>query len=305
MLFRIKPNNGDTVAVPQLLFAKLGHTDEANFRVALYVLATGCTDAQTIANNLKLRSKQTAESALLWWAGAGLLEQYDDAAALAPEAPPPAALTWQEIAAASRTDPMVASLVECTQASFGRALSHGDLQKLVALYLQEGFVPETIMLCVSYLASKNKRTIAALRHCLKVWQADGVTTGEEADAYLQLLALRETREAFVATLLQIAPSELTLGGKKAIARWYESYLYDDSMVTEAAVQAGNKNDLWYLNGILKSWHSKGLRTVHEVRGGGAVSGAESRNIRIDRETPSGNDFLQNAMSRPRRLKRKE
>ena len=36
----------------------------------------------------------------------------------------------------------------------------------------------------------------------------------------------------------------------------------------------------------------------------AVAGA-SRNIRVDRETPSGNDFLQGALDRPRRHKRKD
>ena len=69
------------------------------------------------------------------------------------------------------------------------------------------------------------------------------------------------------------------------------------MVQEAAVQAGPKRDLWYWNSILKTWNAKGLRTVRDVRGPAPVAGA-SRNIRVDRETPSGNDFLQGALDRP-------
>ena len=128
--------------------------------------------------------------------------------------------------------------------------------------------------------------------------------GEEADAHLKLLALREQREAYVAGLLEIEPAALTLGGKKAIARWYEVYGYDDAMVQEAAVQAGPKRDLWYWNSILKTWNAKGLRTVRDVRGPAPLAGA-SRNLRVDRETPSGNDFLQGALDRPRRHKRKD
>ena len=130
-------------------------------------------------------------------------------------------------------------------------------------------------------------------HELKVWRAEGVETGEQADAHLKLLALRRSREQYVSGLLGISTDELTLGGRKAIARWYEVYGYDDAMVQEAAVQAGPKRDLWYWNSILKTWNAKGLRTIHDVRGPVADAGA-SRNIRVDREAPSGNDFLGNS-----------
>ena len=129
-----------------------------------------------------------------------------------------------------------------------------------------------------------------------------VETGEQADAHLKLLALRRSREQYVSGLLGISTDELTLGGRKAIARWYEVYGYDDAMVQEAAVQAGPKRDLWYWNSILKTCNAKGLRTVHDVRGPVAGMGA-SRNLRVDRAEPSGNDFLKNA-ARRRPLRKK-
>ena len=214
-------------------------------------------------------------------------------------------MTWAEIAAASRTDPMISSLIDCAQAGFARPLTHSEMEKLVNLYIVEGFAPETVMLCVAYVASRGKRTMGAVSHELKVWRAEGVESGEQADAHLQLLALRTQREQYVSGLLGIAESELTLGGRKAIARWYEVYGYDDAMVEEAAVQAGAKRDLWYWNSILKTWNAKGLRTVHDVRSPVADAGA-SRNIRVDRENPSGNDFLKsNSLSASlNRLKKK-
>ena len=284
MIYRLKELKGDTIPVPQLIFSKLGIAEEYNVRVALYVLATGVTDPEKICADLKLRSRISAESALSFWAGAGPLERYD------------------EIAAASRTDPMISSLIDCAQTGFARPLTHSEMEKLVNLYVQEGFAPETVMLCVAYVASRGKRTMAAVLHELKVWRAEGVETGEQADAHLKLLALRQTREQYVASLLGIPDSELTLGGRKAIARWYEVYGYDDTMVQEAAVQAGPKRDLWYWNSILKTWNAKGLRNIHDVRTPVAAAGA-SRNIRVDRETPSGNDFLKNA-ARRRTLKKK-
>ena len=302
MIYRLKKLNGDTIAVPQLVFAKLGIAEEYNVRVALYILATGVTDPDKICADLKLRSRISAESALSFWAGAGLLERYEENTAPGSEPSAPAPMTWAEIAAASRTDPMISSLIDCAQTGFARPLTHKEMEKLVNLYVQEGFAPETVMLCVAYVSSCGKRTLAAVNHELKVWRAEGVETGEQADAHLKLLELRKSREQYVSSLLGIAESELTLGGRKAIARWYEVYRYDDAMVQEAAVQAGSKRDLWYWNSILKTWNAKGLRTVHDVRGPVAIAGA-SRNLRVDRETPSGNDFLKNA-ARRRPLKKK-
>lgn len=302
MIYRLKELKGDTIPVPQLIFSKLGIAEEYNVRVALYVLATGVTDPEKICADLKLRSRISAESALSFWAGAGLLERYDENAAPGAESSAPAPMTWAEIAAASRTDPMISSLIDCAQTGFARPLTHKEMEKLVNLYVQEGFAPETVMLCTAYVASTGRRTIAAVVHELKVWRTEGVETGEQADAHLKLLALRQSREQYVSSLLDIAPDELTLGGRKAIARWYEVYGYDDAMVQEAAVQAGAKRDLWYWNSILKTWNAKGLRTVHDVRSPVATAGA-SRNLRVDREAPSGNDFLKNA-ARRRPLKKK-
>ena len=290
MIYRLKELKGDTVAVPQLVFSKLGIAEEYNVRVALYVLATGVTDPDKICADLKLRSRISAESALSFWAGAGLLERYEENTAPGEEPSAPAPMTWAEIAADSRTDPMLSSLIDCAQTSFARPLTHSDMERLVNLYVQDGYAPETVMLCVAYMASRNKRTMAAVIHELKVWRNEGVETGEQADSHLKLLALRQSREQYVSGLLEIPESELTLGGRKAIARWYEVYGYDDAMVQEAAVQAGAKKDLWYWNSILKTWNAKGLRTIHDVRGPVADAGA-SRNIRVDREAPSGNDFL--------------
>ena len=130
-------------------------------------------------------------------------------------------MTWAEIAAASRTDPMISSLIDCAQTGFARPLTHREMEKLVNLYMQEGFAPETVMLCTAYVASTGRSTMAAVVHELKVWRTEGVETGEQADAHLKLLALRQSREQYVSGLLNIPESELTLGGRKAIARWYE------------------------------------------------------------------------------------
>ena len=113
MIYRLKELKGDTIAVPQLIFSKLGIAEEYNVRVALYVLATGVTDPDKICADLKLRSRISAESALAFWAGAGLLERYEENAAPGAEPSAPAPMRWAEIAAAKAEGDSVGGIVEC------------------------------------------------------------------------------------------------------------------------------------------------------------------------------------------------
>ena len=57
MIYRLKPQQGDTVAVPQLVFARLGAAEEASVRVALYVLATGVTRSEERRVGKECRSR--------------------------------------------------------------------------------------------------------------------------------------------------------------------------------------------------------------------------------------------------------
>ena len=74
MIYRLKELKGDTIAVPQLVFSKLGIAEEYNVRVALYVLATGITDRTRSVRPQVAQPHQRRERPLLlggrWPAGA-------------------------------------------------------------------------------------------------------------------------------------------------------------------------------------------------------------------------------------------
>ena len=300
MTYRLCTQSGDSIAVPQLIFAKLP-TTEGNFvRVALYILASGSTDARDIAYALRLKSVREAENALQFWAGAGLLEVDRGAAAPAP-APAPL-LTQEEMNLAALRDPMVSMLTSEAQASLGKAFGPKDCQRLVSLYVNDGWPVEVILLCCAHIAGQDWHTIAALDQELRHWRAAGVETGEDAEKHLNLLALRAMRETHVAEVLKIDPKALQLAERRMIDRWYEQMGFGDEMIDEAVLNADGKNEVRYLNGILKGWYGKGWRTLQDVRGGGALTG---NNLRVDREAPSGNDFLRRSARRPLRLKQEE
>ena len=180
-IYKLAALGGDTVAVPRLIFSHLPRVDGDTVRVALYVLDKNCTDPRTIARDLGLKSIEAANRALQYWSGAGLLEPDRGApAAAAPEQKPAA-----EIDLAAINDPYVAVLCEEAQTAFGKALGRSDLQRLVGLYLNEGWQPDVLLLCCAEVARQGRRTVGAVSRELGRWREAGVETGEDAERYLR------------------------------------------------------------------------------------------------------------------------
>lgn len=302
MTYRLIPQNGDTVPVPQLIFNALPRAGGELVRVALYILATHSTDPKDIAHALGLKNAQAAQKALDFWFGAGLLEPEQPVRGPAPEPEKAPPLTAEELRLAALRDPVVSMLATEAQSYLGKALGQKDIQRLVSLYVNESVQPEVILLCAAHIAAQGRHSVGQLERELDRWAEAGVTSGQEAEQYLQLLAQREKHEQAAAALLGIAAADLTMADKRCIRRWYEEYRYGDAMVEEAILHAGAGKDAKYVNGILKSWHAKGWRTPADARGAGQLEGS---NIRVDRAAPSGNDILRRAVNRPLRLKREE
>ena len=179
MPYKLAEYHGDTLAVPQLVVSHLTQTDGDTIRAALYLLQTGDTDPRTMARALGLSSVEAAKRALQYWAGAGLLVN-DRGGAPIPEPEKP-----QKIDLASLNDPYVAVLCEEAQTAFGKALSRSEMQRLVGLYLTDGWQPDVILLCCAEVARQGRRTIAAVARELIRWREAGVETGEDAERYLR------------------------------------------------------------------------------------------------------------------------
>ncbi|MGN0974598.1 MAG: DnaD domain protein [Gemmiger sp.] len=280
MGYKLAAQSGDSRAVPQLVFSHLGRADGDTVRVALYVLAENCTDPRTIARALGLKSVEAANRALQYWAGAGLLE-VERGAAPAPEKT--ADQKAAEIDLTTVDDPYVAVLCSEAQMAFGKALGRHDMQKLVSLYLNDGWQPDVILLCCADMARQNRRTVGAVARELVRWREAGVETGEDAERYLKREAQREAWCAEAERLFGMAPNSLTAWERRAVARWHEEWHYTNDMVDEALLHAGQHRTVRYVDGILRSWHAQGLTTLQAVRGKGALTG---KNITATSRAPA-------------------
>ena len=206
MYYELIPQNGDTLAVPLLVFSNLPRADENCIRVELYALQTGCTDSAVIARELGLRSVHAAERALQWWAGAGLLKAHRG------HSPEPAVLPAAEPEpdlSLVLCDPRIALIMEQAQSCLGGALSSQESRNLASLYTTEGYAADVILLCLSHLTGQPGVNLNAVRSELKRWKKAGVRSGEDVERLLALEERRAEHEAFVATLLGKGGSSLT------------------------------------------------------------------------------------------------
>lgn len=268
MPYKPAPYNGDTVAVPQIVFTHLAQADGDTVRTALYVLQTGDTDPRTIARALGLSSVEAARRALQYWAGAGLLENSRTSLPA-----PPAEQAAGKIDLASLNDPYVSVLCEEAQTAFGKALSRSEMQRLVGLYLHDGWQPDVILLCCAEVARQGRRSVAAVARELARWREDGVESGEDAERYLRKVKQREEWCADAAAQFGIEPTALTRWERGAIARWHEEWGIGRDMIDEALLRAGSKNTIRYVDGILRAWRAQGITTVAAARGQGQLSGS--------------------------------
>ena len=266
MGYRLAAALGDTVAVPQLVFSHLCQTDGDTIRVGLYVLQTGVTDPRAIARALALPSMEAARRSLQYWAGAGLLTAERAAPAPQPAEAPKASL-------ADLHDPRVAVLCEEAQTALGRALGRSELLRLVALYLEDGWPPDVILLCCAEVARCGGHTVAAVHRMLGQWRTEGVETGEDAERHLRREEQRAEFRARMAPLFGVEGDAFSRWERTALTRWQEEWHCTQELVEEALLRAGSHRTVRYVNGILRSWRSQGITTAQAARGQGQLTGA--------------------------------
>ena len=268
MGYKVATCNGDTLAVPQLVLTHLTQTDGDTIRAALYILQTGDTDPRTMARALALPSIEAARRALQYWTGAGLLVNEQGGF------PAPAAEHTDRVDLAdAANDPYVAVLCQEAQNAFGKGLSRSEMQRLVGLYLNDGWKPDVISLCCAEVARLGRRTVAAVTHLLARWREDGVETGEDAERWLKRAQQREEWCTDAAAQFGVEPRALTNWERRTIARWHEEMGVGHEMVDEALLRANGKNTVRYVDGILRAWRAQGITTIDAARKQGQLEGS--------------------------------
>ena len=179
--------------------------------------------------------------------------------------------TARDLAVRSREDSRFAALVTEAQRALGRILSTSDLKRLFGLYDYLALPPEVIMMllnyCVAGAAAGNPPSMRQIEKEGYVWANREILTLEQAEEYIASSQRRREKLTQFAELLGIKGRALSPTENKFLSSWLEMG-FDDELIEMAYDRTlTNTGGLkWgYMNGILKSWHEKGLHTPADVR----------------------------------------
>ena len=198
--------------------------------------------------------------------------------------------TAKDLAVRSREDPRFAALVTEAQRALGRLLSSSDLKKLFGLYDYLALPPEVIMMLLNYCVSTAPAGAPPSMRLIEkegyVWANREILTLEQADEYIASSKKRRDQLARAAQLLGITGRGLSPTESKYLSSWLDmgfgeellELAYDRTLTNTGGLKWG------YMNGILTSWHEKGLHTPEDVRdkdarrAGKAGRGESPRNL---------------------------
>ena len=177
----------------------------------------------------------------------------------------------RDITERSRTDPRFGALVDEAQRVFGRILSTSDLKKLFGIYDYLALPPEVIMMllnyCVKLFPAGSPPSMRQIEKEGYVWANREILTIEQAEEYIADSEKRREKLSRMAKLIGITDRKPAPTERKFLTAWIEMG-FDEEMIELAHDRTvTNTGGLkWgYMNGILKSWHEKGLHTPADVR----------------------------------------
>ncbi len=154
----------------------------------------------------------------------------------------------------------------------GRPLSANELQFYKTCLEELRFTPETVVLLVEYsmnMIGKKDRGFTAtqmlnyIKEVARSWSDAGVRDHTQAEAHMKKAAEQQKNlyDIFKYLGLNRQPMEWE---KKMIASWTSDYGYDAAIIL-LALERTNTPNIRYIDGILKSWHQKGYRSVEDIQ----------------------------------------
>lgn len=183
------------------------------------------------------------------------------------------------------------ALVAETQNIYGRLLSTSELKTLFGFYDYLALPPEVIMLLIHHCAEQTehrygpgkKPGFRTLEKQAYAWVNREIITYERAEEYIASEARRGEKINEAAAALGIRDRALTATERRYIESWLDMG-FDIPSIAEAMERTVTNTGgvKWrYMDGIIRSWDSKGLHTLSEIASG------DKKPARASAESPQG------------------
>ena len=149
----------------------------------------------------------------------------------------------------------------------GKTLSPAMTTLLLTITDDYGLPPEVTVMLLHYAQEVGKTGTAYLDSVARDWAESGVFSLEAADAKLQDLSQRRlawNKVAGAAGLPKRSPSKRE---EEAALRWVEQWGFSQEMLSaayERCVDNTGKFSAAYMDRVLESWHTAGVRNLEEL-----------------------------------------
>lgn len=171
---------------------------------------------------------------------------------------------------------------------FNGVMTLGWYTDIGILFKNYSFSEDVMIALFQYCKERralNKRYVYAVA---ETWHNGGVKTFEQLEAFL------EKYEKFTKIKNKIAKDmrirrEFSKYEESYIRKWIEEYDYDFDIIEEALKRSTSTTNpsIKYIDAIISSWHSKGIKTVEEIEASDAKK-AEEKNTETDSKKTSNN-----------------
>lgn len=159
------------------------------------------------------------------------------------------------------------NLIHETQQVMGKTLTSAEMDTIVSLHSYYGLTCDFILMAIQYCCSIQKANMRYIEKTIAAWVDLGVDTHEKAEKHIAKLADYHSKENKVRSAFGISDRALISKEQKMIETWFDDYHFDIAMMKlafERTVEKTGKLSFAYINTILSSWHSKGIKTPKDA-----------------------------------------
>ena len=174
----------------------------------------------------------------------------------------------KDIARRLAESPEIGNMFNEVQEVFGRTLGYDGQSNLLMLHDHYGLPAEVIVMLCGYAKTIGKQgALAYIVQMGKSWAEEGVTDFESASRKIARMENAEKIWSEFRTLTGIENPKPTSKQAQFLEVWINDFCYGIDVIYysyEKTVEKKGKISFSYMNGVLRSWHESGYKTITEI-----------------------------------------
>lgn len=174
--------------------------------------------------------------------------------------------SMKEIFKAMDINPKMKETVSMAEHLLKKTLSQKEIATLYNFMQSYSMTQEMVLVLLEYCVTLDKTSFSYIEKVAESWYEQGIKTLDEATKVLNRV-VKEGRMQKKCKKMFGLDRELSQTENGYIARWVSELSMSEAMIRNAYERTVNntgKISMPYMNTILKSWHTKGIKTVAQI-----------------------------------------